>query len=306
MEKEFYFYAGDRLKIEYSGESRKMKVVFYGASNAVKTYEQYQKLDEKYDDVHQAEWKITKDGPHTFAVLGTKGKGEIKLIRYPAPGKENAPLTGTKRFEMVYEPEGKAVNGITGYKKKVTTPLTFNNVGNPCYVPGDTPLMDLKLTDFGARKGVVVYDDAVITGPNMPGSSQHRANQRTFAFQQGDTVTFQISLKKPAAGSSYSAVWVTRSDHYHDFRPDVLGGMHFILLGTGQFRVNEPMSRSFVVGADGLFSIFFREDSLYDLKVVRHLGKNGRPDFTIPFKVGYVLREGTNTYYEEPLIGVKP
>ena len=302
LSKKFYLYEGDRLKIEYAGENKKMKVFFNGASDPAASYEEYLKKGAKMDNVELGEWSVTKDGPHKIAVTQEKGDYEIRLYRYPAPGKEDAPLTFTKKYSFSYEPTDFVATGFPKtYKKTVTTERVWDYMEPECYTPGDQALLDRSMAQFDSQKGIILYDD--VFKPGMVSiKDKVYYNQLAFAFQAGDTVTFETTYTAPkTSASAMPNLWVARADEHYAFEPEGLG-MPIFLLKTGIIHAAKPTSHSFVVGADGIFSFFFNARGAYALKVVRHVGKGGDPNFTIPFEMAPVKRSGMDLYFVEPLI----
>jgi len=300
LSKKFYLYKGDKLKIEYTGPVKKMKVFFNGASDPAASYEEYNKRAVKVENIEQSEWTITKEGLHKIAITQEKGDYDIKVYRYPAPGKEKAPLTYTKKFSFAYEPTDFKANGFpTSYKKVLTSKLVWDNVDAECYVPGDEGLIDHSIDKFNAKKAIVLYDDTYKTGPVVAGDKV-LSNQLPFALQAGDTLTFDIKYDTPAnLGNTFGRAWIARYDQHYEFDPET-GSMPDYILNTGMIKASSPSSHSIVAGADGMFSFFFNGSGTFTVKVVRHPGKDNNPKFKIPYDMVPVQRAGTLLYFIEP------
>ncbi|MBC5773664.1 hypothetical protein H8S95_06290 [Pontibacter sp. KCTC 32443] len=300
LSNKFYLYKGDKLRIEYAGPVKKMKVFFNGASDPAASYEDYNKRAVKLENIEQSEWVITKEGLHKISVTQEKGDYDLKLFRYPAPGKEKAPLTYTKKYSFAYEPTDFKADGFTtSYKKVLTSKLVWDNVDAECYVPGDEGLIDHSINKFNAKKGIILYDDTYKTGPIVAGDKV-LSNQLPFALQAGDTLTFEIKYDAPASsGSTFGRAWIARYDQHYAFDPET-GSMPDFILNTGMIKASTPSSHSIVAGADGMFSFFFNGSGTFTVKVVRHPGKNNNPKFRIPYDMVPVKREGTLLYFIEP------
>jgi hypothetical protein len=298
----FYLYEGDRLKVQFSGD-KKMQMYFDGASNPVKDAADYMKRMQKVDNVENSEWVVTKEGPHRLITFKVKGEGDMKLLRYPAPGKEDAPTTFTPRYSLRYTNVKTKLTGPYQYTRKsvnrenlmpfASMPITGN------YAPADEVLTK-KIGDFKPAQEVAVAAEEIKTGVRVPSDSVFR-NQLAFAFQQGDTVAFDVTytLSSKIGSPKASALYVARPDQWINYKPDEASSMNYVLLKTELYK-DKPESGSFVVKHDGIFSFYFAEPGTYNLKVVRHVGPSGKADFSLPIEWVNVYRSDLGYYVTEP------
>jgi hypothetical protein len=303
----FYLYEGDRLKVQFSGD-KKMQTYFDGPSDPVKRDQaEFMKRIQKTDNVENQEWVVTKEGPHQFVTYKVKGEGEMKLLRYPAPGKEKAPTTFAPKYSLGYADAKTKLRGPYKYTRKYATnrenQLPWASMpikGN--YVPADEVLTK-KLGQFNTAKEVVVANEEFKTGVWVSSADSLFRNQAPFAFQQGDTVAFEITYVEPSkasGGGKASTVYVARPDQWTKYNPAVASSMNFVLLQTEPIYTGKSESGSFVVMNDGIFCFYFGEVGTYKVKVVRHLGPNGKADFTMPIEWVAVYRDELGYYVMEP------
>ncbi|WP_460675572.1 hypothetical protein [Hymenobacter coalescens] len=304
----FYLYEGDRLKVQFSGD-KKMQTYFDGPTDPVKRDQaEFMKRIQKVDNVENQEWVVTKEGPHQLVTYKVKGQGDMKLLRYPAPGKETAPTSFAPKYSLGYADAKTKLRGPYKYVRKHTTnrenlmPWSSMPIkGN--YVPADGVLTK-KLGDFKAAKEVVVANEEFKTGVwAVPADSLFR-NQAPFAFQQGDTVAFEITYTAASkiGAPKASTVYVARPDQWTKYNPAVASSMNYVLLKTEPIYTGKSESGSFVVMNDGIFCFYFGEVGTYDVKVVRHLGPNGKADFKLPIEWVAVYQDDLGYYVMEPKI----